>query len=311
MKEMILLFQELLVLYGIGVIGFVCKKINLFQPSADIVFSNLLLYVTLPCLILFSMDIPFTSTILSEFYWLILLSSGALCLASILAYLLATKCSLSSNRNGVFQSLIIFGNQGFIGYGICYILFGEKGILYAAFFNFPYLLLIWSYGIYLISKSAGSINWKELFLNPGIISTCVGSLIFIVPGGWPIPLLNMFKMVGEITIPLSMLFIGCLLANLKIKEIGSLLKNKYLWISSVCKCLINPLLLFPLLFTTIPSGLVLVAILITATPSAPTTSIYAQRYGGDRYFASTGVLISTLLASICIPVLYGLGMLLL
>src|SRR5699024_3445081 len=189
---------------------------------------------------------------------------------------------------------------------ISYILMEEQGIIYLTLFNVCYLILIWTYGIYLFTKSEQGVNWKALFFNPGILSTLVGLVMLLMPFSWPVPLLDTFESVGKVTIPLSMILIGSLLADIQCHEFHHYSKNIYIWIAAGCKLLFIPLFLFIFLFVDVPYPLLVIAVLTSAMPSASTTSIYAQKFGGDASFASFGVLLSTLLCIITIPLLYTL-----
>src|SRR5690625_5034021 len=219
---------------------------------------------------------------------------------------LGRKSALPLNQKNVYESLIIFGNQGFIGFAIIYILMAEQGIIYLTLFNICYLILIWTYGIYLFTESEQSLNWKALVFNPGILSTLVGLVMLFIPYKWPSPFLNTFESVGKMTIPLSMILIGSLLADIQWHELRKYSKNIYIWIAAICKLLILPLFLFIFLFLHVPYPLILIAVLTSAMPSASTTSVYAQKFGGDASFASFGVMLSTLLCIITIPLLYTL-----
>lgn len=43
---------------------------------------------------------------------------------------LRRRAVLPANQKSVYESLIIFGNQGFIGFAVSYILMADKGIIY-------------------------------------------------------------------------------------------------------------------------------------------------------------------------------------
>src|SRR5699024_5562037 len=148
-------------------------------------------------------------------------------------------------------------------------------------FNICYLVLIWTYGIYLFTKDEPSINWKGLFLNPGILSTLIGLIMLFLPFKWPSPILDTFEIVGEMTIPLSMLLIGSLLADIQWDDFRKYCKNIYIWIAACCKLLILPLFLLIFIFFDVPYPLIIIAVLTSAMPSASTTSVYAQKFGGD------------------------------
>ncbi|WLD94220.1 AEC family transporter [Alkalihalobacillus sp. AL-G] len=301
-----LLFQEMIMLYGIAFIGYIARKYQILPEASDYVLTQLVLYITLPALILYSMDFPYDPAYLHDFSWLIGLSCIAIILACGIGMFLRKRADLPEKQKGVYEGLIVFGNQGFIGYAIIYILLGNTGILYTAVFNFLYILLIWTYGIYVVGRTNASFSWKWLAFNPGVISTIVGFVVFMLPFQWPKSFHNLFETVGLPTIPLSMLIIGILLANLSASEVSAFLHSKYLWLSIFTRLLFIPLCLVPLIAIPIKESLLIVVVLVAATPSAPTIALYARKYGGDPYFASIGSSVSTVLSMVTITLLYGL-----
>ncbi|RDW18266.1 auxin efflux carrier [Oceanobacillus arenosus] len=296
--------QEMLMLYGTVLLGFTARKIGILNENATDVLTQLILYITLPALILFSLDISFSITLAKEFMWLITMSLYILIISCFLAYRMRQRSQLSKKQKTVYEGLIIFGNQGFIGYAVSFILLGEQGIIYLTMFNLCYLLLIWTYGIYLFSKDTNTIDWKNLFLNPGILSTLTGILIFLLPVSFPVIISDSLENVGKITIPLSMMLIGSLIANVKYKELLFLIKNIYIWKLAVTRLILIPLFLLPFAALPVPYPLLVIGVVVSGMPSAPTISLYSQKYGADTFFASLGVLLTTLLCIITIPFLY-------
>lgn len=306
MEEMMSLVWEMIMLYGITVIGYMARKTRVLPDGSDYVLTQLVLYITLPALILYSLDFPYEERYLHEFSWLLLLSVTAIVVACSFGFVLRRSAKLQAEQEGVYEGLIVFGNQGFIGYAIIYILLGQVGILYTAVFNFFYIVLIWTYGIYMIARSNASFSWRWLIFNPGVLATLVGFILFLLPFQWPAHIHTLFEMVGLPTIPLSMLIIGILLANLNRTEVWHYIQNRYIWSAVSMRLLIIPLCLFPLLLLPINQTLLVVAILVSATPSAPTIALYARKYDGDPYFASVGSAISTILSMVTITCLYWL-----
>ncbi|MFP3919293.1 AEC family transporter [Lysinibacillus telephonicus] len=296
--------QEMLTLYGIAILGFIVRKRGILNENANGVLTQLILYVTLPALILFSLDISFSFTLVKEFLLLIIMSIYVLLLSCFLAKWMGTRSKLPEKQNSVYEGLIIFGNQGFIGYAVIFIIFGNQGIIYLTMFNLCYLLLIWTYGIYLFSKNDDGIRWEILFLNPGILSTITGLVIFLSPITWPDIISDGLEIVGKMTIPLSMIIIGSLIADVKYASLFTIFKNGYLWKAAIAKLLFIPLLLVPFAAIGVTTPLLLIAVIVSGMPSAPTISLYAQKYGADAFFASLGVLLSTLLCIITVPFLY-------
>jgi len=299
--------QEMIVLYLIGLAGFFGRKKGILGKETNQVLTQLILYITLPSLILYTLDIPFSITAIEEFVWLAAMSIYIIVIASLIGIMMRRKSGLQGNKGVVYESLIIFGNQGFIGYAVSYMLFQEQGVIYLTMFNVCYLIHIWAYGIYLFTRNAQGIPWRKIWFNPGIVSTLIGFIIFITPLTWPVFIASGFESIGKTTIPLSMIVIGSLVANVKVKDLPQLLKNRLLWKAAFARLILIPICLLPFIALPIPFTLLVIAVLVTGMPAAPTTSLYAQKFGGDTLSASLGTLLTTILCIGSLPLLYALS----
>lgn len=304
MQSVDVFFEEMLVLYSIALLGFLVKKFRILNEHTNDVLTQLILYITLPALILFSLDIPFSITMAREFLWLVSMSAYVLVFSIFIAIWMRSRSQLSHQQKSVYEGLIIFGNQGFIGYAVSFILLGEQGIVYLTMFNLCYLVLIWTYGIYLFSNETDIINRKTIFLNPGILATMTGLMLFLLPIHLPEIVSKSLGSIGNMTIPLSMMLIGCLCAKVTTKDLAHLARSTYLWKVAITRLVLIPLLLLPFVFSSVPFSLLIIAVVVSGMPSAPTISLYAQKYGGDPFFASLGVLITSVLCIVTIPFLY-------
>ncbi|MDQ0255130.1 putative permease [Evansella vedderi] len=304
--SILLFFQEIVVLYIIAVIGWIASIRGVLNQQSDKIMIQLVLYVTLPSLIIYSMNFTMDWSVLYDFLWLIGLSIFAMLTAITLSLLLNKKFTLPSSQEGIFQSLIIFGNQGFIGYAVCYMLFGEKGIMYGAIYNITFLLFIWTYGVFIVARHKEKLSLKQVLTSPGLVATIFGVAILLLPMKIPTAISRPLEYIGTMTIPLSMLIIGSIIAKLNLRQLNLLLKNKYLWIASISKLVIIPLFLFPFMIFSISYITLAVAILIAGMPSGPTTSLFAVKYNADTEFAALGVSLSTVLSLFTIPLIYTL-----
>lgn len=296
--------QQMIPLYLMVLIGFFGRKFGILHEKASETITQLLLYITLPLLILFSLNTSITQEMMVEFFWLVSMSLFIITASVLFAAWLRKIANLPKHQKTVYESLIIFGNQGFIGFAIIYIIMSDVGIRYITLFNICYLFLIWSYGIYLFTKKKNAVNWKLLFLNPGVLSTALGTFILFTPFEWPKLMNDTFETVGKMTIPLSMILIGCLLAEIKRTQLETYVKNIYIWIAAISRLCIIPLFLFIFILFDVPYPLLVVAVITSAMPSASTVSIYAQKFGGDASFGSVGVIITNILCVATIPLLY-------
>ncbi|MBY6037473.1 AEC family transporter [Fictibacillus nanhaiensis] len=306
MGPFILFIQELLLLYSIALLGYILRKRNILPPGSEKVLTALILNVTLPALILFGMDVPFSMENVKQFGWLSLMSSFVLITSSIIASKTVKKLKPQPSQKNALEGIMIFGNQGFLGIAVCFLLFGKEGIFYATLFNFVYLLMIWTYAIYLFARVSKTIPWKNVFFNSGVLATMFGFILMILPGTLPTVLSNTLEMTGKPTVPLSMLLIGVLLGTIPLHQLTSLLINRHLWLASFYKLILFPLLLVPFVLFSLPFHLFAVAVLVAGMPSAPTISMYAEKYGEDASYAAAGVALSTFFSCLTIPALYSL-----
>jgi predicted permease len=305
MNAVVGLTGEMLVLLVMALIGLIMRKGKILPEETNQVLTQVILYITLPCLIIYSMDISFSMELFVDISWLLGLSIFALAGATAIGYWMRKSATLSENRKGVYEAAIIFGNQGFMGYAIAYLLFGEVGVLYTAFFMIFFLFYVWTYVIFVVARVGQKISWRQLLLNPGVIATSIGFIVMLMPFRFPSLIGSVLVDIGTMTLPLSMILIGSLLAGISAQEFKQLMKNRYIWYATGAKLLLLPMLLIPFLWFPVSTTVMGVAILVTATPSAPTVPMFAQKYGGDVSFSSVIVATTTILCVITIPIFYS------
>ncbi|MGB3367563.1 MAG: AEC family transporter, partial [Acidaminobacteraceae bacterium] len=110
--------------------------------------------------------------------------------------------------------------------------------------------------------------------------------------------------IGSTTTPLSMMFIGFILADVNLRELYT---DKGPFAVSFVRLLILPLIvLFVLKAFGLEGYMVSIPVLLTAMPAAANTSILASRYGGDVKLASKAAFVSTLLSILTIPIILNL-----
>ncbi|GIO23505.1 AEC family transporter [Oceanobacillus sp. J11TS1] len=306
MDTLFTLAYEIGSLYIIVLIGWIVKRKKLISEDGQRAFTTLLLYVALPCLIISSMHMPFQYEqaygALIMFVLSIYIMSGTL----FLSRFIARRLTISMDRKAVFENVILFGNQGFIGMVIILQLFGQEGVLFASVFNLIYYVLIWTYAIYIMNPE-GLPDSKAMFIlkNPGFLATMVGFILFIFPIQIPSFIMEPIAIIGQMTVPLSMIMIGMMISAITFSRAVAYMKDALVYIAVLIRLFIYPILFFlPLLFFQIPFEWFMVACLLSATPSPATISMYAQVYGGDMEFSSVVVFFSTLLSVISIPIVY-------
>lgn len=296
------------ILFILILIGFVIKKLNVISDELVKGLSGFTVNVTLPLMIIASMNKEFSMEMLSNS--LLILAAGSLgfIVPIILASVFSKLFHIEEPQKGVYKFLIIFSNTAFMGFPIVNAMYGSEGIFYAAIFNILFNVLVWTLGVEIMIKhqlegkdkaSSTISSTLNKLINPGIFSVIIGFLIFISPIKLPTLIVSPLKLIGDTTTPLAMLLVGALLTEVKL---GDMFKNYKLFIVSAIRLVILPIVLV-LIFSRfklppIVSGIV---VILSSMPSAAIATIFAKNYDSDYKLASLGVFITTLLNMFTVP----------
>ncbi|MBN2218769.1 MAG: AEC family transporter [Kosmotogaceae bacterium] len=280
--------------------GFIMKKSNLADDLFTKGISRFVLYITLPALIVDSMNFDFSYEMLS-YSVILLITGGVLYLFLwVLGIAFSRVLRLTGDVRSVFRYAMLFGNVAYMGYPIVELVIGKEGVFYSAVFNIWFNVLTWTVGIRIMSDKT-KLSGKKAFLNPGMISVFIGLVLFFTPLELPVFLDEALALLGESTIPLAMIVAGIILASSKISAI---LKGRTIMIYSLLKLCIAPMIVFLFLtFLSLPLMVEKVLIIMSAMPAAANTSIFARLFDSDYELSSRLIASSTLFSLISIPLI--------
>jgi malate permease and related proteins len=294
-----IVLNQVVILFLIMLVGFTAKKRNILNEAAGKKLSELLLYITSPFLIITSFQTPFSRDMLWNAGTVFLFSMGAHGFSVLLGKLL--YCRYPENTKRVLKFVSIYSNCGFMGFPVLEGLFGKIGIFYGSIYVMAFNIFIWTNGVMIFT---GKKDWKMMrkaLFNPGIISVFLGMILFLFSLRLPLPVFRAVELVGGMTVPLSMLIIGALLADADIKGFFSGLSVYY---GTFVRLLLIPMIaLVVLKVIGFPGQLLQICVLLVAMPAAANTAIFAEMYGADSQLASRCIVISTLLSIITIPLI--------
>jgi hypothetical protein len=293
------------ILFAFMAVGFACARLGILNPERERGISALLVKVTLPCLIFASMVRPFETELLPRVLSLIGISFALYAVCIGLAIVASRLMGGKPARRGVYRYGMIFSNAGFMGFPVLESLFGAQSVFYAAVYNIAFQVLAFSVGMLILgwnSRRIGRERILRLLVNPNIISALAGLAFFLLRLGLPGPVREAVSRIGDMTTPLSMIFIGSLLSR---ASYGSLLRDPRIWFVSLFRLLAVPLLAYATLKSLLrdPGFPLHVPVMIAAMPAAANTAILAEECGADAEAASMLVTLSTLISLASIPVL--------
>lgn len=298
-------FGQLLVLFMMMIVGYVIKKTKIISTHFDRDLAVLLINVSLPALIICSLQIPYSPEYLHQAGQLLLISFGVYAISWVIALLLPRLLRFKSSDIGVVGFALMFSNVAFMGFPVIEATFGKEALFFVSFYNIPFNLLAFSVGIFLITRKTSKkkkISYKALF-NIVTLSVIVAALLYIFQITLPQLLIQPLQLLGETTTPLSMVVTGSLLANISAKEIFG---DTRVYLVTLFRILIIPLFFWIILsfWITQKSSLLLgIPVIISAMPAAANTVLLATQYNANPELASKLVFISTLLSLLSIPLM--------
>ncbi len=290
-------------LFALLALGYFLNKRKILDTHINGGISSLMVNATNPALILSSISATGNSD-QSDVMRLILFGALFYALLVLLAFLLVRLLRVPNQKRSTVQLLLVFSNTGFMAIPVVQTLYGDIAVFYCTILNLPFNFLIYSYGVYLLSKSSGSgkkLSFRQ-FLSPGIIASALALLIYFTGFRIPTVINDTFSFLGNITPPLSMLLLGSVLAEY---PLSSMWQDKRINLLLLIKLLLLPFLALFLtsLFFTDPV-IIGVTTLTFAMPCASMCVMLCKEYKGDSRTASVGVVFSTLLSLITIPIIF-------
>ncbi|TGG88681.1 AEC family transporter [Geotoga petraea] len=297
------IFNQILMLFILMIVGYVARKINIFDDKVNKGFSDIILKITLPAMIIGSMVGNNDPNLAEQFGKILLISLSVYAITFILAIILPRLIKSRPFEKGIFEFAIMFSNVGFMGYPVTAAVFGEEGVFYTAIFNLPFNLLVFTIGLIFLSSKQGQktkINPK-LLINPGVIAVLIGFIIFSLKIPLPKAITGSLDLLGSVTTPLSMIVIGGLLAKVSINKIFS---NYRVYLISIFRLFLVPMIVYFTLRNFVDGVYLLgVPVLLSSMPVAANSAILAEEYKGNAELASQTVFISTLFSIISIPLI--------
>lgn len=294
--------QVMVTLFIIVILGYLLRKLNYFEGDFDKKLSALIIDVTCPLLILSSVmgdELPDRKLILP----LLGVGFATYILLCALAFTVPRLITKDTMAQGMIGFAMMFGNVGFIGYPIVASIFGHQAIFYAALLNMPNTFFIFTAGVMLVKgeRSRGSFNWK-MFLSPMMLSAYIATII--VAFGIHVPHLigNPVTMIGNITVPGSLLVIGSSLSEIKF---GNMLRDCRVYVTSLFRLVLIPLVLYGVFRLCNVNELVNeINTVVIAMPVAAFGVMFCMRYNRDEKLMTELTLVTTVLSVITIPLLH-------
>ena len=303
----ITVFTQVSVLMLMIAVGFIAAKTGIMTEAGAACCTDIALIIATPCVIIKSLARRFDAAVMKSLLLAIALTLLVQVLMITLGTLLLRSKDLRRQRTLRFGS--IFANCGFMSLPLQEVMLGADGTLYGSAYVIMFNLVVWSYGVYLISGDKRYIQPKKLFVNPGIAGLLIGLIIFVFSVPVPRVLSSTVNYLAAIYTPLPMLIIGYHLSKTNVLKA---FKDFQCIIAVLLRLIVYPLVSLGVLYILGVRGTLLVSVIISlSAPVAAVTTMFSSKFGGgDTALSVDMVSLSTVLSIITMPAVITLAQLL-
>lgn len=328
------ILQQIVIMFLLAAVGYLLYKRKKISLEGSKSIGNILLYVSLPCVIINGFLVERTPERLAGLGWSTLAAALILALSVFLSRVVFRK-------DGVAAFAAAFSNPGFYGIPLIVAQFDSGAVFYIAAFIAFLNLLQWSWGVAVLEAdksgdAAGNVKnvgrqsesdcsnnrktkenkniadmhivaWaKKLVKAPFFIAIVIGILLFLLPCALPTVISKSLTFLANLNTPLAMFVTGMYLAQTDMKKM--FLRSRLYLISALRLVAIPVVAMVFLCLLPASMAEVKMAVLIaTACPVGTNVAVYAQLYDCDYSYAVETVVISTLLSVVTLPLIAGLG----
>ena len=157
-------------------LGFILVKLKLIDLSAKKSFSNLLVYLVVPCMIINSYNTTYDSSILINILWSFLASILLLFIGLIITFIITHFWEIDDKN--ILRFALIFSNAAYMGFPLIEAMFGKEGLIYASSFVSMFNILLWTIGYMIVSRSFNiKLAMKSIAKTPVLYALIFGLFI--------------------------------------------------------------------------------------------------------------------------------------
>lgn len=293
--------NQVIILFVLIAVGFICAKVKLFDDKAVKGFTDFVLYVVTPCVIINSYQRQFDVSMLKG-----LLTTFTAAALSFAADILLAHIAIhdkDKKRERVLRFGAVFSNCGYMSLPLQNALLGSDGVFYGATYIAVFNIVLWTYGVVEMSGEKKYLSVKKMLLNPGIIGTVCGVALFLLSVRLPSVLAKPIEHLAALNTPVPMIIIGCRLAKTKIR-----LRGYAVYVAIAVRLVAAPLIMLFGLYALGVRGNVLASLTIAASaPCAANTTMFSEKFGTDTSLSAALVSVTTIISVITMPFIVGIA----
>jgi predicted permease len=288
-------------------IGYILTWKGWFDEGTGRLFTRVVINVSLPALMLSNLMSTFDREALLAAIGGVAIPFASMLISFGISVIASYILRIEKGRIGTFQTMFFVSNTIFMGMPVNTALFGEQSTPYVLLYYIANTTLFWTLGIYLIQRDGGkrkgglfSMQTIKGIFTPPLMGFVVAVVLIMLGIKLPRFAMDTAKYLGNITTPLSLLFIGITFHSISLKDIRF---SKDMVAILMGRFVISPLVVIALSNLMGVSWIMKAVFTIQAAmPIATQASIVSKAYDADYQYATVMVTITTTATLIFIPI---------
>ena len=298
--QMSALLTKLALFVIVILIGMIGAKKKILKADFNRGLTWLVINVFLVASILSSvLAMDASSLSAKEFGTIMLLLWVTYVLIYLISGVIVRLLPIKGEKGPQLELLMSAVNTLFITLPVVETIYGAKGAFIVALGCIPFNVIIYTYGIARLRGSReGGFRLKDILSTP-LLATIAATILFLLRVPVPAPVKGILSAISSATVPLSMLLVGSSLGNIKLSKA---LRDKSMLLLVGERFLLAPVITYfvMMLFGADPM-LRNIMVITAATPSAIIVTALSLQNGMDGEYPSEGILLTTLLSMITLP----------
>ena len=297
----------ILVILGMILVGFVIGEKGWFDDKSRGLIAKLVTQIALPCYMLYTITQRFTAADLLKMLPALRFPALSMVVLLGIATAVARIFAVRQDRRGLFISMFFNSNTIFVGLPINQALFGDASIPYVLIYYMCNTTFFWTLGTYLIQRDGegeAQFDFKtsvKIVFSPPLMGFLLGLVMVMLQMKLPAFLDSDLQYLGNLTTPLSMIFIGLSVSHVGVKQ---LILGKDQLLILLGRFVVAPLLMATIVYwAPLPSLMKQVFIIQSAMPVMTNAPVVARLYRADSDYAAVMVTETTLATMVVIPIL--------
>ena len=294
--------SQVLVLFILIAVGVLLTKLGLITDKGARSMTDVVLYAVTPCVIINAFQREYQPEMLSGLLIALAAAFLSLLFSVLLAELLYQKKDIA--RGVVLKFAVVFSNCGFMALPLQKAVLGDDGVFYGAAFVAMFNVFMWTYGLIMMSGKTDRRSALKAVLNPGIIGTAIGVILFVFSIKLPTVIASPVSLLAALNTPVPMLVIGYYLAHANLKRV---LRDKDAYFAMVLRLIVLPLAVMGVMvLLRIDATVTTATVIAVGSPVAAITTMMSAKYGRDTELSAGVVSASSLFSLVTMPLVVGL-----